>query len=123
MTSSELRHGHREFTITLVNAEISLFIVFYGYQGPGHYTLKDSANGGDIHIGLDNESTSWDLLMQPQDHCTLIVASDRPTPSNGLDRMQGSFNCPTLLSSSPKQPRKPVAVRSGTFDIAILVAS
>lgn len=122
-TASELRHGHREFTIILSEAGVSLFIVFYGYQGPGNYMLSDSINGGDIHIGLEHDTISWDLLMQPAAHCSLNVASDIPTNSPGLDRMQGSFACPLLLSSSPHRPQKPVTVSNGSFDIAIVVAS
>ena len=121
--TSELRHGHREFTIILSDAGISLFIVFYGYQGPGSYTLADAVNGGDIHIGLEHDTRSWDLLMQPTARCSLTVASDTPTKSAGLDRMQGSCACPLLLSSSPKHPQQPVKVSGGSFDIAILVAS
>ncbi len=121
--ASELRHGHREFTILLSDKDLSLFIVFYGYQGPGNYTLSDSVNGGDIHIGLEHDTISWDLLMQPVASCSLIVAIDTPTSSVGLDRMRGSFDCPRLLSSSPSHLQKPVKIRSGSFDIAILVAS
>jgi hypothetical protein len=121
--TSQLRHGHREFTIILSDADRSLFIVFYGYQGPGHYTLADAVNGGDVHIGLEHDSVSWDLLMQPTAHCSLTVASDTPTGSAGIDRMQGSFACPQLFSSSPRHPQKPVKVSAGSFDIAILVAS
>jgi hypothetical protein len=121
--TSELRHGHREFTIILSDANLSLFIVFYGYQGPGNYTLADTVNGGDVHIGLEHDTISWDLLMQPTAHCFLTVTSDTPTSSPGIDRMQGSFACPLLFSSSPRHPQKPVQVSAGSFDIAILVAS
>ncbi len=122
-TASELRHGHREFTILLSDKGLSLFIVFYGYRGPGNYTLADSVNGGDIHIGFEHDTISWDLLMQPAALCSLTVASDVPTNSAGLDRMRGSFHCPLLLSSSPNHPQKPVKINNGSFDIAILVAS
>lgn len=121
--TSELRHGHREFTILLSDDDISLFIVFYGYQGPGEYTLSDAVNGGDVHIGLKHNTLSWDLLMQPIAHCSLSVASDTPTSSAGLDRMRGTFSCPLLLSSSPSNPQEPITVRDGLFDIAIQVAS
>lgn len=121
--ASQLRHGHREFTIILKDAGVSLFLVFYGYEGPGHYTLKDSLNGGDVHIGLAYDTISWDLLMQPTAYCDLTVASDTPTNIPGLDRMRGSFTCPLLLSSSPSKPQKPVQVNEGTFDIAMLVTS
>ncbi|HEY3991626.1 MAG TPA: hypothetical protein VGM01_01995 [Ktedonobacteraceae bacterium] len=121
--ASELRHGHREFTILLKDNGISLFIVFYGYQGPGNYTLMDALNGGDIHIGFEHDTISWDLLMQPRAHCSLSVTSDTPIGNTGLDRMRGTFICPLLLSSSPSHPQKPVTLSSGSFDIAILVAS
>lgn len=121
--TSKLRHGHREFTIMLTNAGISLFIVFYGYQGPGHYTLSNTVNGGDIHIGLQNDEVSWDLLMRPETQCQLTVASDIPEGGTGLDRMRGSFTCPLLYSSAPAHPQQPVMVRDGSFDIAIIVES
>src|SRR6266487_4350393 len=37
--TSKLRHGHREFTINVIDAGFSLFIVFYGYQGLANYIL------------------------------------------------------------------------------------
>lgn len=121
--TSQLRHGHREFTIILKDAGVSLFIAFYGYEGPGRYTLKDAANGGDVHIGLASDTISWDLLMRPGDSCDLLVASDTPTSIAGLDRMRGTFTCPLLLSSSPNKPQQPVQVNQGTFDLAMLVTS
>lgn len=121
--TSELRHGHREFTIILSDAGVSLFIVFYGYQGPGNYTLADGVNGGDVHIGLEHNTLSWDLLMRPAAHCSLTVLSDTPTSSAGLDRMRGSFSCPLLFSSSPAHPQRPVTLSNGSFDVAILVVS
>lgn len=120
---SELRHGHLEFTILLRTQQLSLFIVFYGYQGPGNYTLRDGLNGGDVHIGLQKDTISWDLLMQPTADCSLTVSSDTLQGNSGLNRMRGSFACPLLFSSSPSHPQKPVQVSNGTFDIAILVAS
>lgn len=107
----------------MISADISLFIVFYGYQGPGNYTLASYLNGGDVHIGLENDEFSWDLLMQPEAQCSLVVASETPANSAGLAHMQGSFACPLLLSSSPTHPQHPVAVKHGFFDIAIIVAS
>lgn len=123
LTASELRHGHREFTINVISTGISLFIVFYGYQGPGNYTLSSYLNGGDVHIGLQNDEFSWDLLMQPEAQCNLTVESETPANSAGLARMKGSFACPHLLSSAPAHPQRPIAVKNGSFDIAILVAS
>ncbi len=123
LTASELRHGHREFTINVISAGISLFLVFYGYQGPGTYTLSSSLNGGDVHIGLHNDEFSWDLLMQPQAQCLLRVESETPANSVGLARMKGFFACPQLLSSAPAHPQRPIAVKHGSFDIAMIVAS
>ena len=123
MPTSKLRHGHREFTIDVVDADLSLFIVFYGYQGPASYILSSAVNGGDVHIGLQNDEFSWDLFMQPTASCSLIVASETPTSSVGLDRLKGSFACAHLLSSSPEHPERPVTVTNGSFDIAIVVES
>ena len=123
MPTSKLRHGHREFTIDVVDADLSLFIVFYGYQGPASYILSSAVNGGDVHIGLQNDEFSWDLYMQPTASCSLIVASETPTNSVGLDRLKGSFACAHLLSSSPEHPERPVTVKNGSFDIAIVVES
>lgn len=123
LPTSKLRHGHREFTINIMNAGVSLFIVFYGYQGPGSYTLANAVNGGDIHIGLQNDERAWDLLMQPAASCSLSVASETPTSSAGVDRLQGSFACPRLFSSAPAHPQQPVTLKSGSFDLAIVVES
>jgi hypothetical protein len=121
--TSKLRHGHREFTIDVEHAGASVFLVFYGYNGPGTYTLALVINGGDMHIALGKNTGSWDLSLQPQARCTLTIQSDIPTQSAGLDRMKGSFSCPRLFSSAPQHPQKPVRVSDGTFDIAILVES
>jgi hypothetical protein len=121
--TSKLRHGHREFTIDIVDSNISIFIVFYGYRGPGNYILSQYSNGGDVHIGLGKVGLSWDLTMQSRAECTMRVYSDTPMGSTGLDRMKGSFSCPFLYSSAPDHPQKPVTVKSGTFDIAIIVES
>ena len=123
MPTSKLRHGHREFTINLESAGISLFIVFYGYQGPGSYTLTNTVNGGDTHIGLQNDERSWDLFMQPTASCGLVVTSETPTSTTGIDELRGTFACTRLFSSSPADPQQPVAVQHGTFDLAIIVES
>ena len=123
LPTSKLRHGHREFTIDVEHAGASVFLVFYGYKGPGTYTLALVINGGDVHITLGKNTGSWDLSLQPQAHCTLTIQSDVPTQSTGLDRMKGSFSCPRLFSSAPDHPQKPVSVSDGTFDIAIIVES
>ncbi len=123
LPTSKLRHGHREFTIDVEHGGASVFLVFYGYQGPGTYTLAQVLNGGDIHIALGKNAASWDLSLQPQARCTLTIQSDIPTQSVGLDRMKGSFSCPRLFSSAPEHPRQPIAVSDGTFDVAIIVES
>lgn len=121
--TSKLRHGHREFTINIDSASVSVFIVFYGYQGPGSYTLTNAVNGGDTHIGLQNDKRSWDLFMQPTASCSLAVTSETPTSHAGIDELRGTFACPRLFSSSPADPQQPVAVQHGTFDLAIIVES
>jgi hypothetical protein len=123
LPTSKLRHDHREFTINVIDAGLSLFIVFYGYQGPASYTLSSAIDGGDVHIGLQNDEFSWDLFMQPTASCRLIVASETTTNKVGLDRLKGSFACPHLVSSSPEHSKRPVTVTDGSFDIAIVVES
>ncbi|HEV2654765.1 MAG TPA: hypothetical protein VGT82_07395, partial [Ktedonobacteraceae bacterium] len=123
LPTSKLRHGHREFTIDVEHAGASVFLVFYGYNGPGTYTLALVINGGDMHIALGKNTGSWDLSLQPQARCILTIQSDLPTQSTGLDRMKGSFSCPRLFSSTPGHPQKPVRVSDGSFDVAILVES
>ena len=123
LPTSKLRHGYREFTINVVDKDLSLYIVFYGYQGPASYTISGAVNGGDVHIGLQKDEFSWDLYMQPTASCSLIVASETKTNTVGLDRLKGSFACAHLLSSSPEHPKRPVTVTNGSFDIAIIVES
>ncbi len=121
--TSKLRHGHREFTIDIEDAPRSLFIVFYGYMGPGNYTLTKNTNGGDVHISLGNAAPAWDLSLQPKASCVMTIRSDTPTTLAGLDRMQGTLACPLLFSSNPDVPKPVVTLRDGSFDIAILVES
>ena len=124
--TSKLRHGHREFTIDVADGGIggmSIFLAFYGYHGPGAYTLAEEINGGDVRIDFDQESVSWDLSLRPEAQCTLTVTSDTPTLYGGVDRMRGTFSCPLLSSSSPNHPRQPVSVSNGYIDVAIIVES
>jgi hypothetical protein len=123
LPTSKLRHGHREFTIDVAHAGMSIFLAFYGYHGPGTYTLSEEINGGDVRIDFDQESASWDLSLRPKAQCTLTITSDTPTMYVGLDRMKGTFSCPLLPSSSPNHPQQPVAVSSGHIDVAIIVES
>jgi hypothetical protein len=120
---SMLRHGHREFTIDIVDAKLSIFIVFYGYQGPGNYTLAKTTNGGDVHFSLGDAAPAWDLSLQPQASCALAVQRDAPTALAGLDRMQGTLTCLRLFSSNPIYPQSPVTLQNGSFDLAMLVES
>jgi len=119
--TSKLRHRYREFTIDVADAGMSIILAFYGYHGPGTYTLARDSNGGDVRIGFDQGSASWDLSSSsPQAQCMLTIASDTPTMYAGLDRMRGAFSCPLLPSSSPTHPQQPVAVSSGHIDVAII---
>jgi len=120
---SKLRHGHREFTIDIEDAQRSIFIVFYGYTGPGSYTLTKKTNGGDVHISLGNAAPAWDLSLQPEASCMMTIHSDTPTALAGLDRMQGTLACPHLFSSNPQVPKPSVTLHDGSFDIGILVES
>jgi len=123
LPTSKLRHGYREFTIDVADAGMSIFLAFYGYHGPGTYTLTEDINGGDVRINFNHESASWDLSLRPKAQCTLTITSDTPTRYVGIDRMEGVFSCPLLPSSSPNHPQQPVAVSRGHIDIAIIVES
>ncbi len=121
LPTSKLRHGYREFTIDVANAGMSIILAFYGYHGPGTYTLSRDSNGGDVRIGFDQGSASWDLSSSsPKAQCILTIASDTPTVYAGLDRMRGAFSCPLLPTSSPIHPQQPVAVSNGRIDVAII---
>src|SRR5215469_3923654 len=68
--TSKLRHGFREFTIDVADADMSIILAFYGYRGPGTYTLARGSDGGDVRIGFDRESASWDLsASSPKTQC------------------------------------------------------
>jgi hypothetical protein len=122
--TSKLRHGLREFTIDVANAGMSIILAFYGYHGPGTYTLSRDFDGGDVRIGFDQGSASWDLSSSsPKTQCTLTITSDTPTVYAGLDRMRGAFSCPLLPSSSPTHPQQPVTVSNGRIDVAIIYES
>ncbi|HEX6482091.1 MAG TPA: hypothetical protein VF043_24875 [Ktedonobacteraceae bacterium] len=123
LPTSKLRHGHREFTIDLEDAGMSIYLAFYGYHGPGTYTLSEDINGGDVRINFYQESASWDLSLRPKAQCTLTITSDTPTMYAGIDRMKGAFSCPLLPSSSPNHPQQPVTVSDGHIDVAVIVES
>src|SRR2546427_6661641 len=76
LPTSKLRHGHREFTIDVAHAGMSIILAFYGYHGPDTYTLSEDINGGDVRIDFDHESASWDLSLRPKAQCTLTITSD-----------------------------------------------
>ena len=124
LPTSKLRHRYREFTIDVADAGMSIILAFYGYHGPGTYTLARDSNGGDVRIGFGQGSASWDLSSSsPKAQCMLTIASDTPTMYAGLDRMRGAFSCPQLPSSSPTHPQQPIAVNNGHIDVAIIVES
>jgi hypothetical protein len=161
-TISKLRHGHKEFTIDLTNDGKSIFLAFYGYTGPGSYTLINSMNGGDVRVDLlqypqadrkkegfsaipppaprvqsvyfgkpktsndftpGSHSTTWDLSLQPDASCQLTITSDISSQYVGIDRMKGSFSCPSLAAISPDRQQKPIAVSNGQIDVLIIVES
>ncbi len=123
LPTSKLRHGHREFTIDVAHAGMSIFLAFYGYDGPGTYTLSGQSNGGDVRIDFDRESTSWDLSLRSEAQCTLKITNDTATVDVGIHRMRGAFSCPLLFSSNPNHPQQPVKVSNGQIDVAIIVES
>lgn len=123
LPTSKLRHGHREFTIDVAHGGISIFLAFYGYHGPGTYTLSGDINGGDVRIDFDKKSAFWDLSLMPKAQCTMTINSDRSSMYAGIDRMEGTFSCPLLPSSSPNYAQQPVAVSSGQIDVAMIVES
>lgn len=123
LPTSKLRHGYREFTIDVADAAMSIYLAFYGYHGPGNYTLSEGLNGGDVRINFYQQGTSWDLSLRPKAQCTLTITSDTPTSYAGLDRMRGAFSCPLLPSSSPNHPQQAVVVSNGRFDVAIIAES
>lgn len=123
LPTSKLRHGHKEFTIDVEQNGAAVFLVFYGYEGPATYTLAQNINGGDIHIALGQNTSSWDLSLQPKAQCTMAVQSITPMQNTNIDRMKGAFSCPLLFSSTPSHPVKPVTVSHGIFDVAIIVES
>ena len=121
--TSKLRHGYREFTVDVADANMSIYVAFYGYRGPGTYTLTEGVNGGDVRINFYRQSVSWDLSLRPEAQCTLTITSDTPSLSTGIERMIGTFSCPLLPSSSPDHPLRPVAVSNGHIDVAIIAES
>jgi hypothetical protein len=123
LPTSKLRHGYREFTIDVAEASMSIYLAFYGYHGPGSYTLSEGRNGGDVRINFYQQEASWDLSLQPEAQCALTVTSVTLTSYAGLDRMKGTFSCPLLPSSSPNHPQQPVVVSNGHIDVAIIAES
>ena len=122
-TLSKLRHGHREFTVDLTNHEQTIFLVFYGYDGPGSYTLTNTINGGDVRLDIGRGQGSWDLALQPQASCSLTILSETSTSEAGLHKMTGSFSCPLLAPVSGASAKSSTMIRNGQFDIFIIVES
>src|SRR5262249_1893666 len=102
-TTSKLRHGHREFTIDIANGDRSIFLAFYGYDGPGIYRLTGLENGGDVRIDLGGTMAAWDLSMKQGVGCTLNVTSQVASGSDGIDRMRGTFTCPMLTATTAQR--------------------
>ena len=123
LPTSKLRHGLREFTVDVADAEMSIYLAFYGYHGPGTYVLSEGVNGGDVRINFYRQAISWDLSLRPKAQCALAIASVTPTIYTGIERMTGDFSCPLLASSSPNNPQQPVAVSNGHIDVAIIAES
>jgi hypothetical protein len=122
-TISMLRHGHKEFTIDLVDGAKTIFLVFYGYTGPAHYLLSNPQNGGEAHISFGTAQTTWDLAATPGAACDLTITSDRPTQYPGIDSMQGTFACPRLAPVISNQHITPLNITNGYINILILVQS
>jgi hypothetical protein len=121
--TSKLRHGYREFTIDVAEASMSIYLAFFGYHGPGSYTLAEAINGGDVRISFYRTVASWDLSLWPKAQCSLTITSETSTPYTGLDKIRGTFSCPLLPSSSPTHPQQPVTVSDGHIDVAIIAES
>lgn len=118
---SKLRHGHKEFTIDLTDGRNSLIIAFYGYIGPGAYTLENRVNGGDVR--LTENGQYWDLSLLPTATCDLHIISDDPTSEIGIDRMHGTVACRQLLAGPLNAPSFPITVRSSVFTLSVIVES
>ncbi|BCL78672.1 hypothetical protein ccbrp13_11370 [Ktedonobacteria bacterium brp13] len=118
---SELRHGHKEFTIDLTDGRNSLIIAFYGYSGPGAYTLENRVNGGDVR--LTENGQYWDLSLLPTATCDLHILSDDPASEIGIDRMQGTIACRQLPAGPLNKPSFPITISSSAFTLSIIVAS
>jgi hypothetical protein len=121
--TSKLRHGHREFTIDIENAGQSIFLAFYGYNGPSTYTLAGKANGGDVRIDLGIGKTAWDLPMTDAASCTLTVNREDPTALIGVDRMTGNSACSLLASNNRTIAGQTIAIKNGSFDLLIVIES
>jgi heme/copper-type cytochrome/quinol oxidase subunit 2 len=122
-TISMLRHGHKEFTIDVVDGTKTVFLVFYGYSGPGSYRLSNPLNGGEAHISFGTPQTTWDLTATPGAACALNVISDQPGQYPGIDSMRGTFACPHLDPVSSNQHIAPLSISKGYFNILIQVQS
>lgn len=122
-TTSKLRHGHREFTIDIASGDRSIFLAFYGYDGPGMYKLAGHDNGGDARIDLGGTLAAWDLSMKQGSACTLNVTSQVASGQGGIDRMRGNFSCPMLTATTAQRNGQHISVSDGQFDLWIVIES
>jgi hypothetical protein len=120
--TSKLRHRLKEFTIFIQDQEQSLIIAFYGYGGPGHYTLSGPVNGGDVRLDFGEATGAWDLKLQAGITCDLEITQDEPSQQPGVDHMRGSFICPRLHAINTHNTQQ-LALPYATFDIYILLES
>jgi hypothetical protein len=121
--TSKLRHGHREFTIDIISGDRSIFLAFYGYDGPGTYRLAGHENGGDVRIDLGGNNAAWDLPMRQGVGCTLNIISQLASNSDGVDNMRGNFTCPMLTTAVAQSHPRNIRVSEGQFDLLIIVES
>lgn len=120
--TSKLRHRLKEFTIFIQEQDKSLIIAFYGYTGPGNYTLSGPANGGDVRLDFGPKVGAWDLKLQAGITCDLHITRDEPTTQPGVDHMQGTFTCPQLHAIGTNKEGS-LALPQASFDIYILLES
>ncbi|GHO45010.1 hypothetical protein [Ktedonospora formicarum] len=120
--TSKLRHRLKEFTIFIQEEDKSLIIAFYGYAGPGSYTLSGPTNGGDIRLDFGPQTGAWDLKLQAGITCDLRITRDEPSAQPGVNHMQGTFNCPQLHAIGSNKAGT-LVLSQASFDIYILLES
>lgn len=120
--TSKLRHRLKEFTVFIQDQEQSLIIAFYGYEGPGHYTLSGPVNGGDVRLDFGQAGGAWDLKLQAGISCELQITQDEPSQQPGVNHMRGNFTCSQLHAIGANNTQR-ISIPQGTFDIYILLES